>query len=68
MDTFKEQLRTDLQQLQLEGGIRVSDFLTPAELTRLTELEDQQREVRYLILPADRFHSSKTADDAAVQA
>ena len=40
VDTFKEQLRTDLQQLQLEGGIRVSDFLTPAELTRLTELED----------------------------
>jgi peptidyl-prolyl cis-trans isomerase D len=68
VDTYKEQLRTDLQQLQLEGGIRVSDFLTPAELTRLGELEDQQREVRYLILPADRFRSSKAVDDAAVQA
>src|SRR5215831_4768197 len=68
VDTYKDQLRTDLQQLQLEGGIRVSDFLTPAELTRLTELEDQQREVRYLILPADRFRSSKAVDDAAVQA
>src|SRR6516164_3882404 len=68
VDIYKEQLRTDLQQVQLEGGIRVSAFLTPAELTRLTELEDQQREVRYLILPVDRFRSSSPVADAAVQA
>jgi peptidyl-prolyl cis-trans isomerase D len=68
VDTYQEQLRTDLQQLQLEGGIRASDFLTPAELTRLTDLEEQQREVRYLILPADRFHSTTAVTDAAVQA
>jgi peptidyl-prolyl cis-trans isomerase D len=67
VETYKEQLRTDLQQLQLEGGIRASDFLTPAERTRLTDLEDQQREVRYLVLPADRFRSSIKVDDAAVQ-
>jgi peptidyl-prolyl cis-trans isomerase D len=66
--TYEQQLRTDLQQLQLEGGIRASDFLTPAELTRFTDLEDQQREVRYLILPADRFRSSTAIDDGAVQA
>jgi peptidyl-prolyl cis-trans isomerase D len=64
VDTYQQQLRTDLQQLQLEGGIRASDFLTPAELTRLTDLEDQQREVRYLTLPADRFHSTPVTDDA----
>jgi peptidyl-prolyl cis-trans isomerase D len=68
LDAYEQQLRTDLQQLQLEGGIRVSDFLTPAELTRLSDLEDQQREVRYLVLPAERFHSPATVDDAAVQA
>jgi peptidyl-prolyl cis-trans isomerase D len=64
VDAYQQQLRTDLQQLQLEGGIRASDFLTPAELTRLTDLEDQQREVRYLTLPADRFHSTPVTDDA----
>ena len=64
VDAYQQQLRTDLQQLQLEGGIRASDFLTPAELTRLTDLEDQQREVRYLTLPADRFHSAPVTDDA----
>jgi peptidyl-prolyl cis-trans isomerase D len=68
VDTYQQQLRTDLQQLQLEGGIRASDFLTPTELTRLTDLEDQQREVRYLILPVDRYHSSAAVTDAAVQA
>jgi len=68
VDAYQQQLRTDLQQLQLEGGIRASDFLTPAELTRLTDLEDQQREVRYLTLPADRFRSSTAVTDAAVQA
>ena len=68
VDAYQQELRTDLQQLQLEGGIRASDFLTPAELTRLTDLEDQQREVRFLILPADRFHSTTAVTDAAVQA
>ena len=68
LDTYEQQLRTDLQQLQLEGGIRASDFLTPAELTRVSDLQDQQREVRYLVLPADRFRSSSSIDDAAVQA
>ena len=68
VETYKEQLRTDLQQLQLEGGIRASDFLTPTERTRFADLEEQQREVRYLILPADRFRSASAVDDAAVQA
>ncbi len=67
LDAYTQQLRTDLQQLQLEGGIRASDFVTPAELTRLTDLENQQREVRYLVLPADRFHAGPV-DDATVQA
>ncbi len=67
LDAYTQQLRTDLQQLQLEGGIRASDFVTPAELTRLTDLEDQQREARYLVLPADRFHAGPV-DDATVQA
>ena len=68
LDTYEQQLRTEVQRLQLEGGIRASDFLTPAELSRLTDLEDQEREVRYFVLPADQFKASAKADDAAVQA
>jgi peptidyl-prolyl cis-trans isomerase D len=68
LDAYQQQLRTEVQRVQLEGGIRGSDFLTPKELTRVTELEDQEREVRYLTLPAEQFKAAVTIDDAAVQA
>src|SRR2546421_199899 len=55
LQAYEEDLRTSVQRVQLEGGIRASDFLTPLELTRLTDLENQEREVRYLVLPVDRF-------------
>ena len=68
LQAYEDDLRTSVQRVQLEGGIRASDFLTPLELTRLTDLEDQEREVRYLVLPADRFKSAASVDAAAVQA
>ena len=68
LETYEQQLRTEVQQLQLEGGIRGSDFLTAVELKRLTDLEDQEREVRYLVLPPDRFKSAVKVDGAAVEA
>ena len=64
---FQDELRTEVQRVQLEGGIRASDFLTPVELRRLADLEDQEREVRYLVLPAERFKSAARVDDGAVQ-
>jgi peptidyl-prolyl cis-trans isomerase D len=68
LDTFEQELSTDVQRMQLEGGIRASGFLTPIELKRLTELQDQEREVRYFVLPADQFKSAAKVDDAAIQA
>ena len=67
LETFEAQLRADVQRMQLEGGIRASDFVTPAEMKRIGELENQEREVRYFVLPLDKYKSDK-ADDAAVQA
>ncbi len=66
-EAFQEELGNDLRRSQLENAIRGSDFLTPTEFVRLRELEDQEREVRYAILPADRFPGAP-ADDAAVEA
>ena len=57
-----------MRRLHLEGGIRASNFLTAAELTRLSALEDQQREVRYFTLAAEQFAGSVKVDDAAVEA
>jgi peptidyl-prolyl cis-trans isomerase D len=62
---FQEELRRELQRSQLENAVRASDFLTPTEFTHVRELEDQEREVRYLVLPADKFPGAP-ADDAAV--
>jgi len=68
LDTFEQELRTDVQRMQLEGGIRASGFLTPTELKRLTDLEDQEREVRYFVLPEEQFKKDAKIDGAAVQA
>ena len=65
---YERDLRTQARRAQLEGGIRASEFLTPAERARLAELEGQEREVRYLVLPAERFKPAAGVDDAAVQA
>lgn len=67
LDQFQSELRSDLRRSQLENGIRATEFLTPPELRRLHELEDEEREVRYLILPDEKFPVA-TPDDAAVEA
>jgi peptidyl-prolyl cis-trans isomerase D len=68
VDAFASELRSSLQRTQLENGIRASDFLTPLELARAQALQSEQREVRYAVLPADKFEGTKPVDDAAVQA
>src|SRR5256886_3736971 len=68
LQAYEEDLRTQVQRVQLEGGIRASDFLTPLELARLSDLEDQEREVRYLVLPLERFKSAALVDEATLQA
>jgi peptidyl-prolyl cis-trans isomerase D len=68
LETYEQQLRTEVQRSQLEGGIRGSDFLTPVERARLNELENEEREVRYFVLPAEQYKAAAKIDDAAVQA
>ena len=67
VEAYESDVRSSLQRQQLEGGIRQSNFLTPAELARVQSLENEQREVRYVQLPADKFQGP-AIDDAAVQA
>ena len=61
-------LRAELQRSQVAYGLRVSEFLTPAEKTRLQKLATEQREVRYGIIPADKFVAEAKVDEAAVEA
>jgi peptidyl-prolyl cis-trans isomerase D len=68
LETYQQDLSTQLQRVQLEGGIRGSDFVTAPELKRMIDLEDQEREVRYLVLAPGLFQSAVRIDEAALQA
>jgi peptidyl-prolyl cis-trans isomerase D len=53
--TFEADLRDDLQIGELQRGIAVSAFATPAELKRRAELEGEQRDVDFVVVPASGF-------------
>lgn len=50
---FEADLRTSLARQQLQRAIALSDFVTPKQLDRIITLEDEQREVRYVLYDAD---------------
>jgi peptidyl-prolyl cis-trans isomerase D len=65
---FETSLRRDLERRQIEEALRVSNFLTPAELKRAQSLQSEQREVRFLALAPEKLADKAPVDDAAVQA
>ena len=52
---YEADLRKGLLSNQLAAAIAGTDFLTPAEMRRLLALQDEQREVRFLMLLPDKF-------------
>ncbi|MEJ2532603.1 MAG: SurA N-terminal domain-containing protein [Halioglobus sp.] len=52
---FKQSLRQDLMVNQLQSGLAGSDFATPEELELTARIVYEQRDVRYLTIPRDRF-------------
>ncbi|MBV8804630.1 MAG: peptidyl-prolyl cis-trans isomerase, partial [Sinobacteraceae bacterium] len=68
LSNYETDLRDGLQISQLENGIASSDFQTPTEIQRTRTLENEQREVRYALLPPDKYSADIQVDDAAVQA
>ena len=65
---FESELSSDLRREQLIDGIRSSDFLTPFELSRAETLQNEQRQVQYLLFPAAHYHSSAPISPAAIEA
>jgi peptidyl-prolyl cis-trans isomerase D len=65
---FFDETRTQLLVNQLQQGIGGSFFLTPAESRRLYNLENEEREVQYAQLPAEKFAGNEPIDEAAVKA
>jgi peptidyl-prolyl cis-trans isomerase D len=67
-DQYANDLRTDLERRELEDGIQLSQFVTPAEVERLHALSDQERQIRYALLPAEKYAAAAQPSDAAIQA
>jgi peptidyl-prolyl cis-trans isomerase D len=61
-------LRRDLQTTQLIRGIEASNFLTNYEVGRYFALENEQRELRYALLPVARYEAAAKVDDATLAA
>ena len=66
-ERYLRDIRAGLQNAELQRAVQVSEFLTPTERNRLFRIEDEQREVRYALLPAARFAAGVPLDDAAIE-
>src|SRR5258706_3801020 len=65
---YEKQLRNSLQVGQLEQSLQIGDFMTNTEMARAFALENEQREVRYALLPLAGFAAAVKVDDARAQA
>jgi peptidyl-prolyl cis-trans isomerase D len=60
--------RRDVKLKELDQAISASSFATASEVKRFLALTRQQRELAWLTLPAARYATEATPDDAAVKA
>ncbi len=67
-ESYEAERRQGLQISQLTEGIQLSDFMTSAEINRIYALENEQREVRFAVLPAERYAAAVKIDDAQIKA
>ncbi len=65
---YERQLRNTLQVSQLERSLQLGDFLTDSEVKRAFALENEQRQVRYALLPLAPFSAAVKVDDARAKA
>ena len=65
---FEELQREQLGLIDLQSGIGVSAFYTPAEFARYVELFEQEREVSHALFSADAFLDRVEIDEAQVLA
>ncbi|MCU0761183.1 MAG: peptidyl-prolyl cis-trans isomerase [Steroidobacteraceae bacterium] len=68
VDAYRADVRNNLRNQELQRALTLSDFRTPLEVERALRIEDEQREIRYALLPIDKFAASVALDDTAVKA
>lgn len=65
---YEAQLRDSLQVGQLTQALQATDFLTASERSRIFALENEQRQLRYAILPLERFAAAARIDEQQINA
>jgi len=63
---FEEYLRRSLTREQLREGLLNSAIVTPAELDKVIQLLNQQRELQYILLPLNNYLQKVSIDDDSV--
>jgi peptidyl-prolyl cis-trans isomerase D len=64
---FQKALQEDLLTTQLRTGLASSEFATAVEIDRIASIDDEQRDVRYLVLPLDNFRDKVELSEEQVQ-
>ncbi len=67
-ESYEAEKTEQLQVAQLSQGIEDSDFLTQPELQRIYALANEQRQVRFAVLPAASYAAGVKVSDADIAA
>ncbi|MFA5530134.1 MAG: SurA N-terminal domain-containing protein [Thiohalomonadaceae bacterium] len=65
---FEVELRRDLLVGQLQAAVSESDFATPAEVQQFLRLQNQKRDVGYLVFPTARYAEKVEVSEDEVKA
>ncbi len=65
---YEAQLARALPVEQLQQSLLIGDFVTQADFRRAVALENEQREVRYALLPLAKYSAAAAVDPARLQA
>jgi peptidyl-prolyl cis-trans isomerase D len=66
LSRFENEQRQNLRLNQFQSGIVGTAFVTPSEVRRVIELQNEQREIDYLTIDPDAFSDEVTVTDADV--
>lgn len=64
--SFEADLRDDLQVGELQRGIVLSSFTTATELKHRIELEGEQRDIEFVVVPAAKFESGEPVPEQEI--
>jgi peptidyl-prolyl cis-trans isomerase D len=64
---FKQSLTEDMVISQVRTGLAGSDFATPTELEITARVSGEQRDLRYLTVPLERFRQNEAISDVEIE-